>query len=190
MSKSTDPRQKQARWMVDYRDPQNLRHRKYFTTKGQAAAHARLVNAKINAENYQSITSLAWDDMTQDFLKAKQAEKAKPATLKIYREVFTEFGDICQKPISTRITPQRLDLYKRHIQENSTPTINKKLRHLAALFNWAKNRKYMAENPVEVSGKLREPKRKPRTITIPPVPGRVAARSRLPGNHFPHRIAL
>lgn len=165
ISKSKDPRRKKAPWMVDYRDPQGKRHRRYFTTKGQASEHSKLVQAKINAENYQSITPLAWDDMTRDFLEAKQAEKASPATLKIYREVITEFGSICQKPVSTRITPQRLDLYKRHIKKNSAPTINKKLRHLAALFNWAKKRKYLAENPVDVSGKLREPKRKPKSIT-------------------------
>lgn len=165
LAKSADPRRHRAPWCVDYRTTDGKRHRSYFTTKGQAQEHSKLVNARLNSDQFQTVTPLSWADLVTEFISSKKADQIADTTLKIYREIFLEFAGVCQNPLSTRITPQRIDIYKRHIAGNAAPTRNKKLRHLSALFNWAKKRHYMASNPIEVSGRFRETKKKPRTIT-------------------------
>lgn len=155
--KSNDPKRQRCPWIVRYRTPDGRRPQAAFRTKGEANEHAKLIFTRLNAELFTIVAAISWDDLVNDFLDAKEADKLAIASIQIYRDVTNEFGKICKKPVSTRITPQRVDLYKKHISENRPTTINKKLRHLNALFNWAVKRNYMTQNPVPVSGKLKEP---------------------------------
>ena len=164
--KSDDPKRQRCPWIVRYRTPDGRRPQAAFRTKGEANEHAKLIFTRLNADFFTSVAAISWDDLINDFMAAKEADKLAQRSLDMYREITDEFGTICKKPISTRITPQRIDLYKKHISKNKSTTINKKLRHLNAIFNWAVKRNYMTQNPVPISGKLKEPKKLPSVISV------------------------
>jgi len=152
-------------WLVRWYSLDGKRPQRSFPTKAAAQRYADQIAAQLRAEAYSEIIPLEWKDLLKAFLAAKKANQLAATTLNKYRADLETFGQVACEPRSTQITLKTIDLYKAHLSEKSPATINRHLRHLSALFNWAKKRRYMRSNPAAESGKLREPRRQPRALT-------------------------
>ncbi|MCP4708447.1 MAG: tyrosine-type recombinase/integrase [Planctomycetes bacterium] len=148
-----------------YYTPDGRRHFASFPTKGQAVEHGKLITTRINSDYFQTITSIPWDKLVEGFIEAKKSKQLSPASIYLYQKILDDFGSVCKKPLSTRITTRSIDLYLQHISHNAPTTVNKCTRHLNAFFTWTVQRKYIVENPITSDVKLREPKKRRQSWT-------------------------
>ena len=103
VSKSKDKRYHHAPWIVRWRSPDGRRHFRSFVTKGRADEYARMIHTQINAIGFTSIRKLPWGELREMFIQSLVANRKAAGTIKIYQEVFDEFGNICQDPPTIRI---------------------------------------------------------------------------------------
>lgn len=163
--KTSDPRAHRSPWQVRWRTSDGRYPNRCFRTRSIATDYAAKIQAELNAEVIGSAHGLEWRELTDRFIEARRADRLADSTIKIYAEVAAEFGQINSYPLTTQITIRHIDRYKLELTANTPATINKKLRHLSAILNWAKKRGYLKSNPVPDSGKLREDKLIPRSLT-------------------------
>ena len=152
-------------WLVRWYSPDGKRPQRSFPTRAAAQRYADRIAAQLRAEAFDEIIPLEWKDLLTAFLAAKKADQLAVATLERYRSDLEAFGRVTCEPRSTQITLRTVDLYKAHLADKAPTTINRHLRHLSCIFNWAKKRHYMRSNPAAESGKIREPRRQPRALT-------------------------
>jgi len=158
ISKTKDPRYRFP-WHVRWRTDDGRQPKRSFQTQKQAENFAQMVFSNINSEFFQSIIPLDWKDLIEEFIAAKSVNRLAPETQAMYRRIHKHFGEVNGSPICSKVNIRHIDVYKNSIRENAAPTINKKLRHLSAMFNWAVKRNYMVANPIESTDKIRERKK-------------------------------
>ncbi len=156
ISKTDEPSRKAAPWQVRWRSPDQTYNRRGFKTKGLAERFIASMVAILHADAFAEVHGIPWDHLVSAFLDAKIGDKLRPSTIKEYEQAFDDFAAANVNPLSTRISLHNIDRFKTAVSHNSAPTINKKLRHLAALFNWAVTRRVLGRNPISRSTYLRE----------------------------------
>ena len=156
ITKTDDHHRKANPYQVRWRTPAGSYKRRGFRTKGLAERFIASRIAQLHADEFAEVHGIPWDQLVSAFLDAKIGDKLRPSTLKEYKQAFADFATANLRPISTRISLYSVDLFKAAVSHNTAPTINKKLRHLAALFNWAVARRLLARNPISKSTRLRE----------------------------------
>jgi len=159
IKKSDDPARHLSPWMVRWRTVDGRHHKASFPTKTLAVQYANRIRTEINSPLFSETISLSWQDLTDEFIADKKSARLAQSTINVYNQVFTAFAKVNRYPDSDKITVRHIDRYRNSLPDNSPVTINKNLRHLNALFEWAVKRDYMAKNPVKAIQKLREPKK-------------------------------
>ena len=95
-----------------------------------------------------------WDELVEDFLFHQEKIKGNaPDTLRIHRDTFNQFKAMNGPVKSTQVCQRHVDKYVvTRLEVVDRSTINKELRSLRTLVNWAshKNRRYMSKIQAEI----------------------------------------
>ena len=133
--------------------------RRSFRTKALAVRLCEKMIAQLHADEFAEIVAVSWEKLTTEFLDAKEGDQLSTGSMKEYRQAFKDFSGANFDPPSNHIDPRSIERLKKAVSQNSPATINKKLRHLSCMFNWAVTHRYLLKNPISRSSKLRETKR-------------------------------
>ncbi|MDP6380808.1 MAG: site-specific integrase, partial [Phycisphaerae bacterium] len=135
-------------WWVGWYHADKLRKEK-FPTKTKAERRARELEGQMNAGLYFEPEDICWPELVSEYMTNRLAPRRK-RTQTENRLVFTRFSGICQPKKLLGITMSTVEDYVRHRRETdkvSGATVNKDLRILRAIFNYAVKKKWLKENP-------------------------------------------
>lgn len=158
-------------WYLKWRDASGRQRKKTTHSRDRVVAKRK----KVELERQLAIDPLGepmpeidgsrtWSSVVAEFVKIRNT--LRPASLDAYRYCGSAFEKVAADPPVVQITRITLERYvaARYDAKISPTTINKELRHIASILNWARKCHYIVNVPEWQTLKVREDERDPAVV--------------------------
>jgi integrase/recombinase XerD len=145
---------KSQTWFGQWRDERGKLHKKTTGTRDKSVARTivrewerRLALDAQYIHDFDRYKRLTWAAVVEEFVSLHTGH---PATLDLYRRAGKQFDRVAESPLLCRITTAIIEKFAAaRSKEVEETTVNKELRHVKAILNWAheSGRRYIREVP-------------------------------------------
>lgn len=137
MSRVWISRTKSGNWQVGFYEA-GKRHSKVCYSDAQARGLKADIQHRLNMGLPSSLLTVPWDNLTAEYIRAKETERRAPATIVEIRAMLNRFARLVGRLKSTQISQESVDLFKQRRGDEckSANTLNKDLANLKAFIRY------------------------------------------------------